>query len=79
MNCQKCGGKGDVVDSRPGPEDVWRRRQCRACGRRWTTVECANPSDAVIMAVIDGLVDSVREITDAMATLKKVKSRGGVG
>jgi hypothetical protein len=79
MQCMKCGGKGDVVDSRPQPEGTWRRRQCRVCGERWTTVESANPSDAVIMAVVDGLVDSVREITDAINTLKKIKSRGGVG
>jgi transcriptional regulator NrdR family protein len=79
MQCAKCNGKGDVVDSRPQGADIWRRRQCRVCGERWTTVESANPSDAVIMAVVDGLVDATREIADAMTTLKKVKSRGGVG
>jgi len=77
MNCQKCGvGKGDVVDSRTQGADTWRRRRCRACGELWTTVET---SDAVIQAVVADLVDAVRLIVDAQATLKQVKSRGGVG
>lgn len=79
MNCQKCGGKGDVVDSRPQGADTWRRRRCRGCGERWTTVESANPSDAVIQAVVADLVDAVKLIVDAQDTLKQVKSRGGVG
>lgn len=79
MNCQKCGGKGDVVDSRPQGADTWRRRQCRACGERWTTVESANPSDAVIQAVVADLSDAIREIAGARATLMKMTTRGGVG
>lgn len=79
MNCKKCGGKGDVVDSRPQGADVWRRRQCRACGESWTTVESANPSDAVILAVVDDMKEAIHCVADAMATLKKMKTRGGVG
>ena len=79
MNCLKCGGKGDVVDSRPGPEGTWRRRQCRACGERWTTVESRNPSDAVIVAVVDDLKEAIHCVADTMATLKQIKSRGGAG
>lgn len=79
MLCAKCGGKGDVVDSRPHPEGTWRRRQCRKCGERWTTMEMENPHDEVIKAVVADLGDAVRLIVDAQATLKKVMSRGGVG
>jgi transcriptional regulator NrdR family protein len=80
MQCMKCGSEKDrVVDSRLQGGDVWRRRECRDCGERWTTVESAKPSDAVIQSMVDSLVESVREITGVMAILKKVRSRGGVG
>jgi transcriptional regulator NrdR family protein len=80
MNCQTCGEPvNDVVDVRKNPENVWRRRKCRKCGATWSTVESANPSDAVLYTVIDGLRQAQAEITDAMATLKKVRSRGGAG
>jgi transcriptional repressor NrdR len=42
MRCPWCGNEGDkVVDSRPAErgEAVRRRRQCLACGRRFTTFE----------------------------------------
>lgn len=80
MNCPTCGDpQNDVLDSRKNPENVWRRRQCRACKATWSTIETANPSDAVIEAVVDGLVKAAREITTAFITLKKMKSRGGTG
>lgn len=37
--CPSCGGKTDVVDSRPTDMGVRRRRQCFACGERFTTYE----------------------------------------
>ena len=42
MRCPWCGSIGDkVVDSRPaeGGEAIRRRRECLACGRRFTTFE----------------------------------------
>jgi transcriptional repressor NrdR len=42
MRCPWCGREDDkVIDSRPadGGEAVRRRRQCLACGRRYTTFE----------------------------------------
>jgi transcriptional regulator NrdR family protein len=79
MECQICGGKGDVVDSRPQGVDWWRRRQCRQCGITWTTVESAHPSDAAIKAAVAALVDGVRQIVAVQNTLKKMITRGGVG
>lgn len=42
MRCPLCG-KNDVgtVDSRKTPTSVRRRRLCRACGYRWSTLEVA--------------------------------------
>lgn len=45
MKCAKCGGAGDVVDSRASMPSghssvtVRRRRVCSGCKRKWTTYE----------------------------------------
>src|SRR3990170_6337490 len=40
MNCPFCGHpESKVADSRPDEAGIRRRRQCLACGRRFTTVE----------------------------------------
>lgn len=47
MRCPQCG-KNDVgtVDSRKTPTTVRRRRICRACEHRWSTLESAElPKD----------------------------------
>lgn len=41
--CPECGGRVDVKDSRPstyfGAATIRRRRSCRGCGKRFSTVE----------------------------------------
>lgn len=51
MNCPHCEHHlTDVVDTRTTPEgDLRRRRRCRLCGGKWSTVELA--------VVIDGETD----------------------
>lgn len=39
INCPKCGGRSQVTDSRHKPDGIRRRRSCKACGNRWTTME----------------------------------------
>lgn len=40
MNCPKCGGELRVINSRIAPANtVRRRRECRACGYRFTIYE----------------------------------------
>ena len=79
MICPVCGHpNNDVVDSRKSPEGIWRRRKCRNCEVTWTTQESANPTDAALRAVVDGLTDVIRETMDARQTLKKMLTRGGV-
>lgn len=43
MNCPYCEGPSKVVDSRPIPDGIRRRRECEACGRRFTTHERLAP------------------------------------
>ena len=48
MNCAKCEGPTCVVDSRPKPHKVRRRRRCLSCGHRFTTheLEASSPGNA---------------------------------
>ena len=39
MNCIKCGSKSKVYDSRPYNDTIKRRRQCKKCGTRYSTIE----------------------------------------
>ncbi len=43
MRCPYCGRDSKVVDSRPIPDGIRRRRECTACGRRFTTHERLAP------------------------------------
>lgn len=38
-SCPMCGNGTGVYDSRPGDFGIRRRRACRSCGHRFTTVE----------------------------------------
>lgn len=39
MDCPVCGGETIVADSRSFGEFVRRRRRCRECGHRFSTIE----------------------------------------
>lgn len=43
MQCPYCGRDSRVVDSRPIPDGIRRRRECATCGRRFTTHERLAP------------------------------------
>ena len=45
MQCPACNAPDSRVrDSRPGVRSVTRRRECAACGHRWSTTEVAHTS-----------------------------------
>ncbi len=54
MNCPHCdafcgNGEGMVIDSRHTEHGIYRRRNCRMCGRRWSTTETIyRPSGCVL-------------------------------
>ena len=40
MNCPKCGSyQVGVIDTKPKPSGIRRRRKCQDCGYRFTTME----------------------------------------
>jgi hypothetical protein len=71
QNCRKCGSPSSVKDSRPSGQDIRRRRQCHACGHRWTTFEVdeseissldlAKRQIAAFLKMLDNVAKSYRE------------------
>ncbi len=40
MKCKKCGGEGWIYLNRNMDSgSVYRRRRCKQCGEKWTTIE----------------------------------------
>lgn len=56
--CQLCGGETSIVKTRPADGYVRRRRQCRDCGARHTTIEvCGESAAAARMAMDAGRIE----------------------
>jgi transcriptional repressor NrdR len=49
VNCPYCGKKSMVVDTRSAGEGIRRRRECKACGQRFTTYERVAPVRLVVV------------------------------
>ena len=39
MHCKECGGKSIVIDSREIENEIFRKRKCKKCGRKFFTTE----------------------------------------
>jgi transcriptional repressor NrdR len=77
MRCPWCGADDDrVVDSRPahGGSAIRRRRQCSACGRRYSTYERVEDVGLVVVKR-DGTTDRFRREKVAAGVLKATKNR----
>ncbi len=48
VQCPYCGSDSRVLDSRPGVDQVRRRRECQECTRRFTTYEKLADSEIVV-------------------------------
>lgn len=51
MKCDKCGGRSLVVDSRDLKEGLRRRRECRDCRWRWSTIEVETTDYVIEMKI----------------------------
>ena len=49
MKCPYCGNKSRVVDTRSAGEGIRRRRECKSCGRRFTTYERVAPIQLMVV------------------------------
>ncbi len=48
VQCPYCGSDSRVLDSRPGVDQVRRRRECQECTRRFTTYEKLAESEIIV-------------------------------
>ncbi|QQS68961.1 hypothetical protein IPP75_03480 [Candidatus Saccharibacteria bacterium] len=64
MVCLYCGGKTEVVNSRPQKRinQIWRRRKCSACGAVFTTNERIDYSATIVVKRKSGLEPFERDI-----------------
>jgi len=53
VKCPYCQRSSKVVDSRPMPDGIRRRRQCEGCGRRFTTHERLAPVEVRVTKARD--------------------------
>lgn len=74
--CPKCHQTGSVKDSRRHDDLIARRRECKACGERWTTWEEGASDTAELQREIKRLRDKntkyrtvIGEIRKALAVL----------
>lgn len=68
MNCPKCDAETAVIDSRSALGTVRRRRQCEACGHRFTTRE-VNQEDWEALREAVRRAELHRRIAEALRTL----------
>lgn len=76
MICPKCGGKTGICDSRKvSARRVRRRRECKVCGERFSTVELPE----LELKVLRGVTDMIhrRWVKKVDALLKWGGDRGG--
>ena len=58
MKCEKCGGEGWIYLNRNMENNsVYRRRRCRQCGEKWTTIELP-------AAYLKGVIADLARITN---------------
>jgi len=75
----RCGGDSTVVDSRTDARSVTRRRRrCRICGHRWSTIEVADAAGPTRRSVVAAAarVERMLILTDgAIAELRVLARR----
>jgi transcriptional regulator NrdR family protein len=73
IRCVSCfGTETEVIDSRPGPGRIRRRRACSRCGFRFSTVE------AVVVPKVKLNVRQVRQMRGRDMTYQEIGERLGV-
>lgn len=76
VRCVECGSdQTEVIDSRPGPNKVRRRRKCTRCLRRFTTEETVIKTATNAMHLSRKKVLELREMK---LTYKEIAKRAGV-
>lgn len=69
--CSVCGGESLVVDSRETNDAIRRRRMCRSCGHRWSTLETSRGEDGASWNNAQSLCDAIDELKAATSSLSQ--------
>jgi transcriptional repressor NrdR len=75
MNCPFCRGASKVVDSRPIPDGIRRRRECLRCERRFTTHERIVPTELRVVKAGDRAPEDFQPEKIAAVLRKVTKGR----
>ena len=75
MNCPFCRSASKVVDSRPIPDGIRRRRECLRCGRRFTTHERIVPTELRVLKAGDRAPEDFQPEKIAVVLRKVTKGR----
>lgn len=75
MNCPFCRGASKVVDSRPIPDGIRRRRECLRCERRFTTHERIVPTELRVVKAGDRSPEDFQPEKIAAVLRKVTKGR----
>lgn len=71
MQCPKCGGiESKCKDSRYKDHTVYRRRECLACGARFSTMEVSLESFQSMNLTSQGTLDAISEIFRKLQRVK---------
>lgn len=71
MDCPYCGSASRVIDSRPIPDGVRRRRVCKVCTKRFTTHERLAPAQLKVRKRRGRTMESF-QVGKLMASLERV-------
>lgn len=77
--CPKCGARTRCTDSRPCEQGIRRRRMCRKCSERFTTLEVivgvdgrSDMPDLFVERVTQRMRENVRDIGETLADLEAI-------
>jgi transcription repressor NrdR-like protein len=71
MKCPSCESRENTVkDSRPLDLAIRRRRQCRTCHHRWTTIEAAIDDNASTTQILTAEWAKIHDLSEQVSDLK---------
>lgn len=75
ISCPDCGSETSVIESRSTKDSRRRRRQCKACGRRFTTYEVSHPLEPVVSHQMDRTARELDCLADLLRDAKRTSER----
>lgn len=62
MKCEKCGGDSTIyIHRKMENNSVYRRRKCKKCGAKWTTIELTTDYMKSVIADLSRITNDLRK------------------